>query len=60
MNDPESRYLSLDLAADQLGLTALQVYARVRTGEIPAIKVGGKRQWRIDSCTLPPYVLEDP
>ncbi|MDP9395074.1 MAG: helix-turn-helix domain-containing protein [Actinomycetota bacterium] len=33
-----------------------QVYALVRTGELPAIKIGGRRQWRVERSQLEAYI----
>ncbi len=35
-------------AAHVLGISVAQVYALVRRGELPAIKIGGRGQWRVE------------
>jgi excisionase family DNA binding protein len=44
-------YLSLQQAADRLGKTPRQVRYLIRTGHLPAHKVGGR--WLVDSDALP-------
>lgn len=47
-------YLSPQDAAQRLGVSTKTVYRHLRTGQIPALQLGGrKKQWRI-----PPSVLE--
>jgi excisionase family DNA binding protein len=33
-----------------------QVYHMVRSGELPAIKVGGRGQWRVERAKLEAYI----
>ena len=42
--------------AEQLNVTMSQVYHMVRSGELPAIKVGGRGQWRIERSKLEEYI----
>ena len=42
--------------AEQLSVTVSQVYHMVRSGELPAIKVGGRGQWRIERSRLEEYI----
>ena len=42
--------------ADELNVTPSQVYHMVRSGELPAIKVGGRGQWRIERAKLEEYI----
>ena len=42
--------------ADELAVTLSQVYHMVRSGELPAIKVGGRGQWRIERTRLEEYI----
>src|SRR6201990_2118977 len=41
-----ARFLQLADVAEELSVTVSQVYHMVRSGELPAIKVGGRGQWR--------------
>ena len=42
--------------ADELSVTLSQVYHMVRSGELPAIKVGGRGQWRVERDRLEQYI----
>ena len=46
------RFLKLTDMADVLGVSSAQAYALVRSGEVPAIKVGGRGQWRVEALVL--------
>ncbi|MSO26739.1 MAG: DNA-binding protein [Candidatus Nanopelagicales bacterium] len=50
------RFLTLADIADALNISAAQTYALVRTGELPAIKIGGRGQWRIEATQLEAYI----
>ena len=52
----ESRFLLMADVAEQLNVSASQVYHMVRSGELPAIKVGGRGQWRIERAKLEEYI----
>ncbi len=51
-----SRFLTLADVAETLNISAAQAYALVRTGDLPAIKVGGRGQWRVESSALEAYI----
>ncbi|HEY0259378.1 MAG TPA: helix-turn-helix domain-containing protein [Lacisediminihabitans sp.] len=57
-NDPGSlgRFLTLADTAEILNVSASQAYALVRSGELPAIKVGGHGHWRIERAVLESYI----
>jgi len=38
--------------AETLNISASQTYALVRSGDLPAIKIGGRGQWRVESSAL--------
>jgi excisionase family DNA binding protein len=42
--------------AEELSVSMSQVYHMVRSGELPAIKVGGRGQWRIERARLEEYI----
>ena len=42
--------------ADELNVSMSQVYHMVRSGELPAIKIGGRGQWRIERTKLEDYI----
>lgn len=45
-DQPLRRFLKLDDVAEMLATSPAQVYALVRRGELRAIKLGGRGQWR--------------
>ena len=50
------RFLLLSDVAEVLNTSSKQVYALVRTGELPAIKIGGRGQWRVESTQLEEFI----
>lgn len=50
------RFLQLADVAEILNISAAQTYALVRSGELPAIKVGGRGQWRVEHEQLEQYI----
>jgi excisionase family DNA binding protein len=50
------RFLRLSDVAEILNISAAQTYALVRTGELPAMKVGGRGQWRVDRDELESFI----
>jgi excisionase family DNA binding protein len=50
------RFLTLADVAEILNTTSAQVYALVRRGDLPAIKIGGRGQWRVESTELEAYI----
>lgn len=50
------RFLTLGDTAELLNISANQAYALVRSGELPAIKVGASGQWRIERSVLESYI----
>jgi excisionase family DNA binding protein len=50
------RFLQLADVAEILDISAAQTYALVRSGELPAIKVGGRGQWRVEETELEAYI----
>jgi excisionase family DNA binding protein len=53
MND---RFLQLSDVAEVLNISSSQTYALVRSGELPAIKIGGRGQWRVERTELEAYI----
>lgn len=51
-----ARFLPLTDVAEILSISAAQAYALVRSGELPAIKVGGRGQWRVENTELENYI----
>jgi excisionase family DNA binding protein len=50
------RFLTLADVADVLNISASQTYALVRNGDLEAIKVGGRGQWRVEREKLESYI----
>lgn len=50
------RFLTLADVAEVLNTSSAQVYALVRRGELPAIKIGGRGQWRVESAQLEIFI----
>ena len=50
------RFLQLADVAEILNTSSAQVYALVRRGELPAIKIGGRGQWRVEASELEAYI----
>ena len=50
------RFLTLADVAEILNVSAAQAYALVRSGDLPAIKVGGRGQWRVETVELEAYI----
>jgi excisionase family DNA binding protein len=53
---PSPRFLQLADVAETLNISSAQVYALVRSGELPAIKIGGRGQWRVEASELETYI----
>lgn len=53
---PPRRFLSLADVAEVLNTSVTQVYALVRRGDLPAIKLGGRGQWRVESAELEAFI----
>ena len=51
-----SRFLTLADVAETLNISAAQTYALVRSGDLPAIKIGGRGQWRVESTALEEFI----
>lgn len=52
----EARFLPLTDVAEILNVSAAQARALVRSGELRAIKVGGRGQWRVEKTELEDYI----
>lgn len=50
------RYLKLEDVASYLSVSVPQVYSLVRSGDLPAIKIGGRGVWRVDRHKLDSYL----
>jgi excisionase family DNA binding protein len=52
----QRRFLLLSDVAAVLNVSDSQVYHMVRSGELPAIKIGGRGQWRVERSKLEEYI----
>lgn len=48
--------MTLADVAEQLAIKSDQAYALVRTGELPAIQIGGRGQWRVEVEELERFI----
>lgn len=53
---PADRFLTLTDVGETLNITPAQTYALVRRGDLRAIKVGGRGQWRVERNELEAYI----
>lgn len=51
-----ARFLTLADVAEDLAISMAQARAMVRSGELPAIQVGGRNQWRVEASALEEYI----
>lgn len=61
MNDADPaagfvRFLTIADTAEILNVSISQAYSLVRTGELPAIKIGARGQWRVERTVLESYI----
>ena len=52
------RFLTLADVAETLNISDRQTYALVRRGELPAIRIGGRGQWRVEATELEQYIAK--
>lgn len=52
----QPRFLKLSDVAEILNISAAQTYALVRSGELAAMKVGGRGQWRVERDALEAFI----
>lgn len=52
------RFLTLADVAEVLNISQSQTYALVRSGELAAIKVGGRGQWRVEREQLETFIAK--
>jgi excisionase family DNA binding protein len=53
-----ARFLTLSDVAELLNIAPAQVYTLVRTGELPAIKIGARGQWRVEDKALENFISQ--
>ncbi|MDX6205141.1 MAG: hypothetical protein QOE76_2826 [Frankiales bacterium] len=54
----ERRFLLLSDVAEILNISSSQVYALVRNGDLQAVKIGGRGQWRVEVSKLEDYIAQ--
>lgn len=52
----ERRFVRLEEVRKILSVSRAQAYALVRTGELRAIRVGGRGQWRVEVVEIDAYI----
>lgn len=52
----QQRFLDLAGVAEWLAISGSQARAMVLSGELPAIQVGGRGQWRVEIAELEAYI----
>ena len=52
----ETRFLPLTDVAEMLSISTAGARALVRSGELRAIKVGGRGQWRVEKAEIEHYI----
>lgn len=50
------RFLPLSEVCEILAISSAQGYALVRSGELPAIQIGGRGQWRVEASVLEEFI----
>lgn len=53
---PAPRFFALTEVAEVLNISVSQAYALVRRGDLAAIKIGGRGQWRVEATELEAYI----
>ncbi|WP_159808527.1 helix-turn-helix domain-containing protein [Cellulomonas citrea] len=51
-----ARFLTLADVTEVLNISMPQAYALVRSGELPAIQIGGRGVWRVEAAKLEEYI----
>jgi excisionase family DNA binding protein len=50
------RFLQLSDVSEVLNISDSQTYSLVRSGDLPAIKIGGRGQWRVEASELENFI----
>ncbi|MCZ4327507.1 helix-turn-helix domain-containing protein [Brachybacterium paraconglomeratum] len=51
------KFLTLEDVQLILAISSSQAYALVRSGDLRAIRVGGRGQWRVEEAELEAYIV---
>lgn len=54
--DMAPRFLKMEDVQEILNISSQQAYSLVRSGDLPAIQVGGRGIWRIEATELESYI----
>ena len=52
------RFLTIPQVAEELATTEAQVIGLLKRGDLPAIKLGGRGQWRIERSKLEDFIAQ--
>ena len=52
------RFLTIPQVAEELATSEAQITALVRRGDLPALKLGGRGQWRIERSKLEAFIQQ--
>lgn len=52
------RFMTLVEVGEELNISPSQTYALVRSGDLPAIQVGGRGQWRVEVRLLEEFIAQ--
>jgi excisionase family DNA binding protein len=55
-DDALGRFLTISDTAELLNISTNQAYLLVRSGELPAIKIGGHGKWRVERAVLESFI----
>ena len=50
------KFMTLEYVQEVLAINSSQAYALVRSGDLRAIRVGGRRQWRVEIAELEAFI----
>ncbi|MGP9684120.1 helix-turn-helix transcriptional regulator [Brachybacterium sp. AOP3-A1-3] len=50
------RFVPLSEVAEMFSISSSQAYALVRSGDLRAIQIGGRRQWRVELSEIEAYI----
>ena len=53
----QPRFMTVETVAQTLAVSERVVYALLRSGELPAIQIGGRNIWRIETTKLEDYIV---
>jgi excisionase family DNA binding protein len=56
MTTGETRFMTLPAVAEELSVSPTQVYALLRSGDLPGVKIGGRGVWRIERTELEAFI----